>query len=154
MAYTLTEEALLADLYAAWHMARRHKTSKHYVRVFDLQAPRNLRHMAAQLIRRDYTPEPSSCFIVDRPKKREVFAAQFSDRIIHHLYYNYTHQLFERTFIADSYSCIQGRGTHYGINRLRQHILAALATQVGQKLQQFQCVSMPRWLFFPTTVLR
>jgi len=35
MAYTLTEEALLADLYAAWHMARRHKTSKHYVRVFD-----------------------------------------------------------------------------------------------------------------------
>lgn len=123
MAYTLTEEALLADLYAAWHMARRHKTSKHYVRVFDRQAPRNLRHMAAQLIRRDYTPEPSSCFIVDRPKKREVFAAQFSDRIIHHLYYNYTHQLFEHTFIADSYSCIQGRGTHYGIERLKHHIL-------------------------------
>ena len=123
MAYTLTEEELLADLYAAWHMARRHKTSKHYVRVFDRQAPRNLRHMASQLIRRDYTPEPSSCFVVDRPKKREVFAAQFSDRIVHHLYYNYTHQLFERTFIADSYSCIQGRGTHYGIERLKHHIL-------------------------------
>ena len=30
--------------------------------------------------------------------------------------------MFERTFIADSYSCIKGRGTHYGINRLRQHI--------------------------------
>ena len=37
----------------------------------------------------------------------------------------YTHQLFERTFIADSYSCIQGRGTHYGIARLRQHIREA-----------------------------
>lgn len=46
----------------------------------------------------------------------------FRDRIVHHLYFNYTHQLFERTFIADSYSCIVGRGTHYGINRLRQHI--------------------------------
>ena len=35
-----------------------------------------------------------------------------------------THILFERTFIADSYSCIEGRGTHYGIDRLRYHIEA------------------------------
>ena len=67
-------------------------------------------------------PSLPSAFVVDYPKKREVFAAMFRDRIVHHLYFNYTHQLFERTFIADSYSCIVGRGTHYGINRLRQHI--------------------------------
>ena len=46
----------------------------------------------------------------------------FRDRIVHHLYFRYTHQLFERTFIADSYSCIKDRGTHYGISRLRHHI--------------------------------
>lgn len=49
----------------------------------------------------------------------------FRDRIVHHLYFRYTHQLFERTFIADTYSCIEGRGTHYGISRLRQHIRQA-----------------------------
>lgn len=49
----------------------------------------------------------------------------FRDRIVHHLYFRYTHQLFERTFIADSYSCIKGRGTHYGISRLRHHISEA-----------------------------
>jgi hypothetical protein len=49
----------------------------------------------------------------------------FRDRIVHHLYFRYTHQLFERTFIADSYSCIKGRGTHYGISRLRKHISEA-----------------------------
>lgn len=59
---------------------------------------------------------------MQRPKKREVFAAQFRDRVVHHLYYNYTHELFERTFISDTYSCIEGRGTHYGIERLAQHI--------------------------------
>jgi hypothetical protein len=59
---------------------------------------------------------------VKYPKKREVFAAQFRDRIVHHLYYNYTHQIFELTFIADTYSCIKGRGTHYGIARITQHI--------------------------------
>lgn len=30
--------------------------------------------------------------------------------------------MLERTFIADSYSCIRDRGTHYGIRRLEQHI--------------------------------
>lgn len=30
--------------------------------------------------------------------------------------------VYERTFIADSYSCIKGRGTHYGIRRLEHHI--------------------------------
>lgn len=62
------------------------------------------------------------CFIITDPKKREVFAADFRDRIVHHLYYNYTRELYERTFIQDSYSRIPKRGTHYGIGRLQQHI--------------------------------
>ncbi|MBO5629758.1 MAG: RNA-directed DNA polymerase [Aeriscardovia sp.] len=67
-------------------------------------------------------PSRQSAFVVSYPKKREIFAAMFRDRIVHHLYFNYTQTLFERTFIADSYSCTAGRGTHYGINRLRHHI--------------------------------
>ena len=118
----LTREQLLIDLYAAWHMARRHKVTKHYVRVFDRHSDRNLQDICDALYNRDYHPEPSSCFIVDRPKKREVFAAQFADRVVHHYYYNQTHRIYERTFIEDSYSCIQGRGTHYGIERLKQHL--------------------------------
>ena len=118
-----TREQLLIDLYAAWHMSRRHKVTKHYVRVFDRRADENIQAICDALYTRNYQPEPSSCFIVDRPKKREVFAAQFSDRVVHHLYYNNLHGLFERTFIEDSYSCIQGRGTHYGIERMKKHIL-------------------------------
>ncbi len=67
-------------------------------------------------------PDRPSAFVIDYPKKREVFAALFRDRIVHHLYFNYCHTLFERTFIQDSYSCIKGRGTHYGIQRLAMHI--------------------------------
>jgi retron-type reverse transcriptase len=122
MAMIQTREQLLIDLYAAWHMARRHKVTKHYVRVFDRRADENIQAICDALYYRDYHPEPSSCFIVDRPKKREVFAAQFADRVVHHLYYNKLHRLFERVFIEDSYSCIMGRGTHYGIERLKHHI--------------------------------
>lgn len=75
-----------------------------------------------ELLERRYEPRPSSCFIVHDPKMREVFAAEFRDRVVHHLFYNYTHEVFERTFIADCYSCIVGRGTHYGVERLKKHI--------------------------------
>lgn len=122
MAYKLTRQALILDLYAAFQCAKRHKTSRPYVHTFERRLKRNIESLADDLLSRRYMPEPSSCFIVEHPKKREVFAAQFRDRVVHHLYYNYTHGLFERTFIEDTYSCIPGRGTHYGIERLTKHI--------------------------------
>lgn len=122
MAYHLSKEALLLDLYGAFVSAKQHKGSKPYVAKFERNLDANLRRLCDDLWYRRYKPEPSSCFIVERPKKREVFAAQFPDRVVHHLYYNYTHRLFERTFIEDCYSCIPGRGTHFGIERLKMHI--------------------------------
>lgn len=122
MAYHLTKQALILDLYAAFADAKKHKADKAYVKVFEGRLVHNVESLAGDLINRTYRPEPSSCFIVEKPKKREVFAAQFRDRVVHHLYFNYTHELFERTFIQDTYSCIQGRGTLYGIKRLESHI--------------------------------
>jgi retron-type reverse transcriptase len=124
MAYRLTKQALWADLYAAFLCAKRHKANQPYVLHFERRKQEILTELADALWNRTYKPEPSTCFIIERPKKREVFAAQFRDRVVHHLYYNYTHRLFERTFIADTYSCIPGRGTHYGIGRMKKHILA------------------------------
>ena len=125
MAYTLTREALLMDLYVAFLCAKKHKGSQPYVKRFEKHLMANLTELRDALWDRSYLPAPSSCFIIERPKKREVFAAQFRDRVVHHLYYNYTNELFERTFIADSYSCVPERGTHYGINRLAEHIRKA-----------------------------
>lgn len=122
MAFTLTRERLLLDLYIAFEDAARHKRKMAYVQKFERHLKHNLDTLCDDLLSRRYQPRPSHCFIIDYPKKREVFAAMFRDRIVHHLYFNYTHEIFERTFIADSYSCIKGRGTHYGIKRLEQHI--------------------------------
>lgn len=129
--YRLTREQLLFDLYIAFFDAARHKHKMAYVVKFERDLRQNLEELCDDLLTRRYVAQPSKCFIVSYPKKREVFAAMFRDRIVHHLYFRYTHQLFERTFIADSYSCIEGRGTHYGISRLRQHI-----RQASQNWQQ------------------
>ncbi|MBQ7424485.1 MAG: RNA-directed DNA polymerase [Prevotella sp.] len=118
----LTRAQLLEDLYTAYYDARRHKRNKPYQRHFEARLRENLEELCDALYARTYRPLPSTCFIITDPKKREVFAAQFRDRVVHHLYYNYTHEMYERTFIQDSYSCLKGRGTHYGIRRLEQHI--------------------------------
>ena len=123
--YKLTRSQLLYDLHVAFEDAARRKRKMSYVRKFEQNLSENLNKLCDELMSRTYIALPSKCFVVTYPKKREVFAAMFRDRIVHHLYFNYTHQIFERTFIADSYSCIQGRGTQYGIDRIRQHIREA-----------------------------
>jgi len=123
--YKLTRAQLLYDLYVAFYDAARHKHKMSYVVKFEGNLADNLNELCDDLLSRRYKAQPSKCFIIDYPKKREVFAAMFRDRIVHHLYFRYTHKIFERTFIADSYSCIKGRGTHYGVDRIRQHIRKA-----------------------------
>ena len=118
----LTREKLLRLLYIAFYDARRHKAKMSYVLRFEENLKQNIEELCDELLSRNYKPLPSKCFLVFRPKKREVFAAQFRDRVVHHLYYNMTHELFERTFIADTYSCIPGRGTHLGVERMRDHM--------------------------------
>lgn len=122
MGYILTYNKLFADLYQAYLDARRHKRSRDYQKRFEADLYNNLHKLCTELYSRTYKPKASMCFIITDPKKREVFAANFRDRIVHHLYYNYTHELYERTFIADTYSCIKRRGTHYGVDRLYRHI--------------------------------
>ena len=116
---TIPRQQLMLDLYQAYYTAKQHKSKRSYVRTWERNFKKNMDELCDDLYNRTYRPLPSKCFIIDYPKKREIFAAMFRDRIVHHLYFNYTNKLFERTFISDSYSCIKGRGTHYGIGRLR-----------------------------------
>jgi len=122
MTFHLTKDQLKKDLYVAYYDARKHKSHKPYVKYFEADLTTELDTLCNELWNRTYTAQPSKCFIIDYPKKREVFAARFRDRIVHHLLFNYIHAMLERTFIRDSYSCIKGRGTHDGIRRLYKHI--------------------------------
>lgn len=125
--FSISKEILLNDLYAAYKDARLHKRWKHYQLDFEFNLEENLIELRDELWEGRYVAGESTCFIIHDPKMREVFAAQFRDRIVHHLLYNYVHELFEKTFIQDSYSCIPGRGTHYGIDRLKHHIRSVSA---------------------------
>ena len=120
--FSISKEQLLLDLYRAYKDARKNKRSRAYQLKYEFYLEDNLVSLRDELLSGNYKPLPSNCFIIHDPKMREVFAANFRDRIVHHLFYNYTHEIFEKTFIYDSYSCIKNRGTHFGIERLKHHI--------------------------------
>jgi hypothetical protein len=54
--------------------------------------------------------------------KREIFAADFRDRVVHHWLINKLNPFFEKEFILDSYACRTAKGTHFGISRVNDFI--------------------------------
>ena len=117
-----TNGTLLTDLFKAYYDARRNKRNTPSQLRFELDLETNLIELYHELKNREYKPSPSVCFIVQDSVKREVFASEFRDRVVHHLYYNYVSKLFDRQFVYDSYSCRKGKGTLLGIERLQHHI--------------------------------
>lgn len=90
--------------------------------MFEQHLERNLGDLYAELVAGTYRPGPSICFVITRPKPREVWAAGFRDRIAHHLLYNRVAMRFHASFITDSCACIPGRGTLYAARRLEKKV--------------------------------
>lgn len=116
------DDTLLTDLFRAYYDARRNKRNTRSQLRFELNLEANLIHLYHDLRSRKYRPSPSICFVIEDSVKREVFASEFRDRVVHHLYWNYVAELFDRLFIYDSYSCRKKKGTLFGIKRLEHHI--------------------------------
>ncbi len=110
------------DLVEAYFDCRRNKRNSLSALAFEVDLEHNLIELHDELKSGSYSPGKSICFIITRPKPREVWAAEFRDRIVHHLLYNRISPAFYASFIADSCACIPGRGTLYGAKRLEAKI--------------------------------
>lgn len=74
----------------------------------------DLPFLAWELWTGTYHPGTSTCFLVKYPKLREVFAAAFRDRIVHHWVCIRLEPLFEERFESQhnvSFNCRKGYGT-------------------------------------------
>jgi retron-type reverse transcriptase len=109
-------------LVQAYIDCRRTKRNTANALAFEQHLERNLCALHDELLAGRYSPGRSICFAITRPKPREVWAADFRDRIVHHLLYNHIGPTIERTFIADSCACIPGRGTLYAARRLEHKV--------------------------------
>lgn len=85
---------------------------------FEADLEQNLVQLYEELADGSYKIGRSIAFVITHPKIREVWAADFRDRVVHHVIYNAISDRFHRRFIRDSYACIPGRGTHDGLRRV------------------------------------
>jgi RNA-directed DNA polymerase len=94
----------------------RHKKrpSVHQIR-FESRLGENLLSLHSDLRSRKYQPSRSKCFVVIYPKPREIFAAHFRDRIVHHLLVGRLEPLWEPRFVHSSFACRKERGGYKAI---------------------------------------
>ena len=118
----LDSDKLLYDLFQAYYDTRQHKRNTNTAVKFEMNYESEILALWNDLANGIYTISPSICFIIKDPVQREVFAADFRDRIIHHLIYNYIYELFDHHFIYDSYSCRLEKWTHFWIKRVERFL--------------------------------
>lgn len=101
----------------------RHKKSSDNCIRYRLIYEEDLFVLAAEVETGIYQPSTSVCFCVTRPKLREVFAANFRDRIVHHWLMLKLNPLFEQRFEEQgnvSFNCRKGYGTLRAVWALRE----------------------------------
>ena len=116
---------LQEKLYVAFKEAKRGKRSTKDEQRFELNADENLMLLRRDMLDRTYQPSRGTAHIIHKPVMREIFAAPFRDRVVHHYIYDSVYEFWDRRFIYDSYSCREGKGTLMGIRRLDYHIRSA-----------------------------
>ena len=84
--------------------------------LFDLQE---------RLAAHTWTPAPCRRFRIAEVKPRIIDAPAVRDRIVHHAAMNVLEPWFERRFIADSFACRKGKGTHAASFRIREFLRRA-----------------------------
>ena len=133
------------NLYRAYLDCRKHKRKTANALKFEYNLEENLLKLLNELRNRTYAPGRSIRFIVIRPKPREIFAADFRDRVVHHLLVSELLPFAERRFIHDSYACRPGKGTHRAVGRLREFIKS-----VGNKNEKLHYLQLDIKTFFPS----
>ena len=79
--------------------------------------------LSYQLQTKKYTLSPYNTFEVYEPKRRVVMSNSYKDKVVQHsLCDNVLEPILTRSFITDNYASQVGKGTHYGLDRLRDFL--------------------------------
>lgn len=112
-------------IYKAYLDCRKTKRKTMNAIKFEYEFEKNIFFLIKELRSKTYKPGRSMCFVVTEPSPREIFAADFKDRVVHHILIREIEKIGENKLIFDTFSCRKGKGTHFAIKRLRSFIKKA-----------------------------
>lgn len=117
--HTYDDIISVENLLAAWREFVRGKRKKADVQEFQYQLMDNILALHRDLATGAYKHGGYRAFKISDPKPRDIHKATVRDRLLHHALYRKLYPFFDRTFIADSYSCRKRKGTHKAMDRFR-----------------------------------
>ena len=109
------------NLYLAFYKARKGKDAKPDVIAYRKDLDIHLRNLQAEILSGCVQVGDYHFFTIYDPKERQICAASFSERVLHHALMNICHPIFERLQIFDSYATRKHKGTHAALHRAERH---------------------------------
>jgi len=107
------------NLLGAWKEFVKGKSNRKDVQRFERDLMENIISLRRDLVRKTYKHSAYQAFKVNDPKPRDIHKASIRDRVLHRALYRKLYPFFDRAFIADSFSCRNGKGTHKALDRFR-----------------------------------
>lgn len=105
------------NLLLAWQEFVKGKKAKSDVINFSSRLFDNILQLHCDFANKTYRHGGYRSFYIADPKLRHIHKANVRDRLVHHAIYRQLYPLFAKTFIADSFSCQLGKGTHRAVRR-------------------------------------
>ncbi len=109
----------MENLYAALQDASRGRRYKWDVLIFNFDAWTYLRELREEIYAGTYDIEKYNLFYVCEPKRRLIMSIRFKHRVVQWAIYRVLNPLFIKSYIEDSYGCINGRGAMTAMKRLK-----------------------------------
>ena len=114
------QDFLFSDLVTAYKKCRQGKKPSNAQIRFESRLGNELLTLFEEIKRKSYQPKPYHCFSVTHPKPREIFAAHFRDRLIHHCILEKLEHSWEKRFFAYSFACRKNLGPLKAVSHLQK----------------------------------
>jgi retron-type reverse transcriptase len=121
------------NLLLAWQKFIKGKKNKKDVQMFSFCLMDNILQLNYDLKNKRYKHGGYQQFKINDPKPRTIHKACVRDRLLHHAVYHILYPFFDKTFISDSFSCRNNKGTHKATNRFKKY------TNIVSKNNTKQC---------------
>ena len=111
------------NLYEAYKKAKRGKKCNGSAARFQMIPLEGVHILKEQLESQTYQMNPYNKFMIHEPKEREIKSCSFKDKVVQHcLCDNILHPYLENVFFTDNYAGQIGKGTLFGMTRLKQQM--------------------------------
>ena len=120
----MVDKITFEEMYEAYILCLKNKKNKigTYKFVND-NLCKNLMELVDNLNNRNYIPKTSNCYVITKPALREIYAAEFGDRIVQHFYMKEIEEILEKELIDGCCSCRKKKGTDYALKLLRKYLV-------------------------------